>query len=118
MLTQGALRFGITELDWLNRGGAGNIPVVGHYIATLALLAEAKPETPWARHRSYLVDSSRLPANASRLFFFLFSAGGGSWSGMAPVCGQAQQRARMINVNRQLPTGQSKPAYAEAVCSV
>jgi len=58
MLTQGALRFGITELDWLNRGGAGNIPVVGHYIATLALLAEAKPETPWARHRSYLVDSS------------------------------------------------------------
>ena len=26
LLTQGALRFGITELDWLNRGGAGNIP--------------------------------------------------------------------------------------------
>ncbi len=118
MLTQGALRFGITELDWLNRGGAGNIPVVGHYIATLALLAEAKPETPWARHRSYLVDSSGLPANASRLFFFLFSAGGGSGSGMAPVFGQAQQRARMINVKRQRPTGQSKPAYAEALCSV
>jgi len=118
MLTQGALRFGITELDWLNRGGAGNIPVVGHYIATLALLAEAKPETPWARHRSYLVDSSGLPANASRLFFFLFSAGGGSGSGMAPVFGQAQQRARMINVKRQRPSGQSKPAYAEALCSV
>ena len=118
MLTQGALRFGITELDWLNRGGAGNIPVVGHYIATLALLAEAKPETPWARHRSYLVDSSGLPANASRLFFFLFSAGGGSGSGMAPVFGQAQQRARMINVKRQRPTGQSAPAYAEALCSV
>jgi hypothetical protein len=118
MLTQGALRFGITELDWLNRGGAGNIPVVGHYIATLALLAEAKPETPWARHRSYLVDSSGLPANASRLFFFLFSAGGGSGSGMAPVFGQAQQRARMINVKRQRPSGQSTPAYAEALCSV
>jgi hypothetical protein len=118
MLTQGALRFGITELDWLNRGGAGNIPVVGHYIATLALLAEAKPETPWARHRSYLVDSSGLPANASRLFFFLFSAGGGSGSGMAPVFGQAQQRARMINVKRQRPAGQSNPGYAEALCSV
>jgi hypothetical protein len=118
MLTEGALRFGITELDWLNRGGAGNIPVVGHYIATLALLAEAKPETPWARHRSYLVDSSGLPANASRLFFFLFSAGGGSGSGMAPVFGQAQQRARMINVKRQRPTGQLTPAYAEALCSV
>jgi hypothetical protein len=68
-LTQGALRFGITELDWLNRGGAGNIPAVGQYLATLALLAEAKPETSWARHRSYLVDSSGLAANASRLFF-------------------------------------------------
>src|ERR1700722_19781655 len=81
LLTQGALRFGITELDWLSRGGAGNIPVVGHYIATLALLAEAKPETAWARHRSYLVDSSGLAANSSRLFFHLFSPGGGSRSG-------------------------------------
>jgi hypothetical protein len=76
-LTQGALRFGITELDWLNRGGAGNIPVVGHYLATLALLAEAKPETPWA-----------------------------------------QQQARMINVKRQRPTGQSTREYTEALCSV
>jgi hypothetical protein len=111
-LTQGALRFGITELDWLNRGGAGNIPVVGHYLATLALLAEAKPETPWARHRSYLVDSSGLAANASRLFFYLFSAGGGSGSG------RAQQQARMINVKRQRPTGQSTREYTEALCSV
>ena len=117
-LTQGALRFGITELDWLNRGGAGNIPVVGHYLATLALLAEAKPETPWARHRSYLVDSSGLAANASRLFFYLFSAGGGSGSGMAPVFGRAQQQARMINVKRQRPTGQSTREYTEALCSV
>ncbi len=107
MLTQGALRFGITELEWLNRGGAGNIPVVGHYIATLALLAEANPETPWARHRSYLIDSSGLAANASRLFFYLFSAGGGSGSGMAPVFGLAQQRARMTNVKRQRPKDQS-----------
>jgi len=117
-LTQGALRFGITELDWLNRGGAGNIPVVGHYLATLALLAEAKAETPWARHRSYLVDSSGLAANASRLFFYLFSAGGGSGSGMAPVFGRAQQQARMINVKRQRPTGQSTREYTEALCSV
>ena len=118
MLTQGALRFAIMELDWLNRGGAGNIPVVGHYMATLALLAEAKPETPWARHRSYLIDSSGLVANTSRLFFFLFSAGGGSGSGMAPVFGLAQQRARMINVQRQRSDGQSAPGYAEALCSV
>jgi hypothetical protein len=118
MLTQGVLRFGITELDWLNRGGAGNIPVVGHYLATLALLAEAKAETPWARHRSYLVDSSGLAANASRLFFYLFSAGGGSGSGMAPVFGRAQQQARMINVKRQRPTGQSTREYTEALCSV
>jgi hypothetical protein len=118
MLTQGALRFGITELDWLNRGGAGNIPVVGHYLGTLALLADAKAETPWARHRSYLVDSSGLAANASRLFFYLFSAGGGSGSGMAPVFGRAQQQARMINVKRQRPTGQSTREYTEALCSV
>ncbi|HYZ74903.1 MAG TPA: hypothetical protein VE641_17620 [Chthoniobacterales bacterium] len=117
-LTQGALRFGITELDWLNRGGAGNIPVVGQYLATLALLAEAKPETPWARHRSYLVDSSGLAANASRLFFYLFSAGGGSGSGMAPLFGRAQQQARMVNVKRQRPTGQSTREYTEALCSV
>src|SRR5215469_1984113 len=117
-LTQGALRFGITELDWLNRGGAGNIPVVGQYLATLALLAEAKPDTPWARHRSYLVDSSGLAANASRLFFYLFSAGGGSGSGMAPLFGRAQQQARMINVKRQRPTGQSTREYTEALCSV
>jgi hypothetical protein len=117
-LTRGALRFGITELDWLNRGGAGNIPVVGHYLATLALLAEAKAETPWARHRSYLVDSSGLAANASRLFFYLFSAGGGSGSGMAPVFGRAQQQARMINVKSQRPTGQSTREYTEALCSV
>jgi hypothetical protein len=118
MLTRGALRFGITELDWLNRGGAGNIPVVGHYIATLALLAEANPETPWARHRTYLVDSAGLAANASRLFFFLFGAGGGSGSGMAPVFAQAQQQARTINVKRQRPDGQPTPGYAEALCSV
>jgi hypothetical protein len=118
MLTQGALRFGITELEWLNRGGAGNIPVVGHYLATLALLAEANPETPWARHRSYLIDSSGLAANASRLFFYLFSAGGGSGSGMAPVFGLAQQRARMTNVKRQRPKDQSTPRYVEALCSV
>ncbi len=117
-LTQGALRFGITELDWLNRGGAGNIPVVGHYLGTLALLAEAKAETPWARHRSYIVDSSGLAANASRLFFYLFSAGGGTGSGMAPVFGRAQQQARMINVKRQRPTGQSTREYTEALCSV
>jgi hypothetical protein len=117
MLTQGALRFGITELDWLSRGGAGNIPVVGHYIATLALLAEAKSETAWARHRSYLVDSSGLAANSSRLFFYLFSAGGGSGSGMAPVFGRAQQQARMINVKRQRPS-QSTPGYVESLCSV
>jgi hypothetical protein len=117
-LTQGALRFGITELDWLNRGGAGNIPVVGHYLGTLALLAEAKAETPWARHRSYIVDSSGLAANASRLFFYLFSAGGGTGSGMAPVFGRAQQQARMINVRRQRPTGQSTREYTEALCSV
>ena len=117
-LTQGALRFGITELDWLNRGGAGNIPVVGQYLATLALLAEAKPETPWARHRSYLVDSSGLAANASRLFFYLFSAGGGSGSGMAPLFGRAQQQARLVNVKRQRPTGQSTREYTEALCSV
>jgi hypothetical protein len=117
LLTQGALRFGITELEWLNRGGAGNIPVVGHYMATLALLADTKPDSSWARHRSYLVDSSGLTANASRLFFFLFSAGGGSGSGMAPVFGLAQQRARMINVQRR-PGAQSTPGYAEALCSV
>jgi hypothetical protein len=117
-LTQGALRFGITELDWLNRGGAGNIPVVGHYLGTLALLAEAKADTPWARHRSYIVDSSGLAANASRLFFYLFSAGGGTGSGMAPVFGRAQQQARMINVKRQRPTGQSTREYTEALCSV
>ena len=118
MLTEGALRFGITELDWINRGGAGNIPVVGRYLATLALLAEANPETSWARHRSYLVDSSGLAANASRLFFYLFSAGGGSGSGMAPVFGRAQQQARMINVKRQRPSGQSAREYTEALCSI
>jgi hypothetical protein len=118
LLTQGALRFGITELEWLNRGGAGNIPVVGQYMATLALLTDAKSESSWARHRSYLVDSSGLAANASRLFFYLFSAGGGSGSGMAPVFGLAQQRARMINVQRHRPGAQSAPGYAEALCSV
>ena len=118
LLTQGALRFGITELEWLNRGGAGNIPVVGQYMATLALLADAKPDSSWARHRSYLVDSSGLTANASRLFFYLFSAGGGSGSGMAPVFGLAQQRARLINVRRHGSSSQATPGYAEALCSV
>jgi hypothetical protein len=97
------IRFALTDLTWLQKGGAGNLPIIAQYLATLALLIprEKLPELgaeSWEYHRSYFIESAGLNDNKSRLFIFLFSCGGGSGSGMASVLGIAQQNAMIQNI--------------------
>lgn len=113
--------FKVTDLQWLYSGGAGNIPVVGQYMATLALIAgtDSAPDT-WKQHRSYIIDSSGLTINRSRLYFYLFSCGGGSGSGMASVFGISQQRARIVNIERRAVEDKTDGGsnVSEPICSV
>ena len=113
--------FKVTDLQWLYSGG-GNIPVVGQYMATLALIAQtASAPDSWKQHRSYMIDSSGLTINRSRLYFYLFSCGGGSGSGMASVFGISQQRARILNIERRAMEDQNADAgsnVSEPICSV
>lgn len=104
------IRFALTDLTWLQKGGAGNIPIIAQYLATLALLIprEKLPQLgaeAWEDHRSYFIESAGLNDNKSRLFIFLFSCGGGSGSGMASVLGMAQQNAMIQNILGRPTTG-------------
>ncbi|UTH72256.1 hypothetical protein [Chromobacterium sp. IIBBL 290-4] len=87
----------IMDLAEVHAGGAGNAPILGQYLAKIILnkdtVSFSDPE--WALIHSYLVDSCGIKANQSRLYFYIFSAGGGTGSGMASEFGLAQQYAYM-----------------------
>lgn len=125
-LIDGRLRFMVTDLDWLHGGGAGNIPVVGQYMAMLSLMINnnSKINDNWRRHKAYLIETSGLTINQSRLYFYLFSCGGGSGSGMASIFGTAQQRAFLINIQRELNVDSAQQKVvgsvqiSEPICSV
>ncbi|PCH61790.1 MAG: hypothetical protein COC19_04215 [SAR86 cluster bacterium] len=87
----------IMDLSEIHAGGAGNAPILGQYLAKIILNKDAEQFTnkEWKYIHTYLVDSCGIKANQSRLFFYIFSAGGGTGSGMASEFGLAQQYSYM-----------------------
>lgn len=83
----------IMDLSEVHAGGAGNAPILGQYLAKIILNKDATTfvNEEWKQMHSYLVDSCGIKANQSRLYFYIFSAGGGTGSGMASEFGLAQQ---------------------------
>ena len=75
----------IMDLSEVHAGGAGNAPILGQYLAKMILNKETDQFTnpDWKFIHSYLIDSCGIKANQSRLYFYIFSAGGGTGSGMA-----------------------------------
>ena len=73
------------DLSEVHAGGSGNAPVLGQYLAKIILNkgAEQFLDKDWKSIHSYLIDSCGIKANQSRLFFYIFSAGGGTGSGLA-----------------------------------
>ncbi|MFM2478418.1 hypothetical protein [Celerinatantimonas sp. MCCC 1A17872] len=83
----------IMDLSEVHAGGAGNAPILGQYLAKIILNKDTASfrNDSWRHMHSYLVDSCGIKANQSRLYFYIFSAGGGTGSGMASEFGLAQQ---------------------------
>lgn len=87
----------IMDLSEVHAGGAGNAPILGQYLAKIILNKETEhfSNADWKFIHSYLIDSCGIKANQSRLYFYIFSAGGGTGSGMASEFGLAQQHSYM-----------------------
>ena len=87
----------IMDLSEVHAGGAGNAPILGQYLAKIILNKDTQrfANADWKFIHSYLIDSCGIKANQSRLYFYIFSAGGGTGSGMASEFGLAQQYAYM-----------------------
>ncbi|MCJ8170337.1 hypothetical protein [Atopomonas sediminilitoris] len=85
----------VMDLSEVHAGGAGNAPILGQYLGRIILNREAAEfsHESWRRLHAYLIDSCGIKANQSRLYFYIFSAGGGTGSGMASEFGLAQQNA-------------------------
>lgn len=85
----------IMNFSEVHAGGAGNAPILGQYLAKIILNKDTEhfSNPDWPYIHSYLVDSCGIRANQSRLYFYIFSAGGGTGSGMASEFGLAQQHA-------------------------
>lgn len=87
----------IMDLSEVHAGGAGNAPILGQYLARIILNKDTDhfSNEDWKFIHSYLIDSCGIKANQSRLYFYIFSAGGGTGSGMASEFGLAQQYSYM-----------------------
>jgi hypothetical protein len=96
-LLDGYSKMKIMDLSEVHAGGSGNAPVLGQYLAKIILNkgAEKFLNKDWKSIHSYMIDSCGIKANQTRLFFYIFSAGGGTGSGMASEFGLAQQYAYM-----------------------
>lgn len=99
----------ILDLSEVHAGGAGNAPILGQYLAKTILNRniESFTDPAWKRNHAYLIDSCGIKANQSRLYFYIFSAGGGTGSGMASEFGLAQQYAYMSKTLDQIKTDAS-----------
>ena len=84
----------IMDLSEVHAGGAGNTPIL---VAKIILNKDTRrfSNEDWKFIHSYLIDSCGIKANQSRLYFSIFSAGGGTGSGMASEFGLAQQHSYM-----------------------
>lgn len=87
----------IMDLSEVHAGGSGNAPILGQYLAKIILNKDTEhfSNSEWKYVHSYLIDSCGIKANQSRLYFYIFSAGGGTGSGMASEFGLAQQYSYM-----------------------
>ena len=117
----------IMDLSEVHAGGAGNAPILGQYLAKMILNKETENfnNTDWQFIHSYLIDSCGIKANQSRLYFYIFSAGGGTGSGMASEFGLAQQYSYMsktfdIRSEKEIAThGQNfvfEPIFTSGIC--
>lgn len=117
----------IMDLSEVHAGGAGNAPILGQYLAKMILNKETEhfTNTDWQFIHSYLIDSCGIKANQSRLYFYIFSAGGGTGSGMASEFGLAQQYSYMSKTfntrsEKEIDThGQNfvfEPIFTSGIC--
>ena len=118
----------IMDLSEVHAGGAGNAPILGQYLAKIILNKETQrfSNADWKFIHSYLIDSCGIKANQSRLYFYIFSAGGGTGSGMASEFGLAQQYAYMSKSfdTRTLPESEEnrghsfvfEPIFTSGIC--
>ena len=117
----------IMDLSEVHAGGAGNAPILGQYLAKIILNKQTSGFTnqDWKFIHSYLIDSCGIKANQSRLYFYIFSAGGGTGSGMASEFGLAQQYSYMsktfdVKTEKSLSTqSQSfvfEPIFTSGIC--
>lgn len=118
----------IMDLSEVHAGGAGNAPILGQYLAKIILNKEIQrfANADWKFIHSYLIDSCGIKANQSRLYFYIFSAGGGTGSGMASEFGLAQQYAYMSKTfdTRTLPESEEnrghsfvfEPIFTSGIC--
>lgn len=118
----------IMDLSEVHAGGAGNAPILGQYLAKIILNKDTQrfSNSDWKFIHSYLIDSCGIKANQSRLYFYIFSAGGGTGSGMASEFGLAQQYAYMSKTfeTRTLPENDEsrghsfvfEPIFTSGIC--
>ena len=118
----------IMDLSEVHAGGAGNAPILGQYLAKIILNKDTQrfANADWKNIHSYLIDSCGIKANQSRLYFYIFSAGGGTGSGMASEFGLAQQYAYMSKTFDTRMTGEDEgnrghsfvfePIFTSGIC--
>lgn len=118
----------IMDLSEVHAGGAGNAPILGQYLAKIILNKDTQrfANADWKYVHSYLIDSCGIKANQSRLYFYIFSAGGGTGSGMASEFGLAQQYAYMSKTFDTRMTGEDEgnrghsfvfePIFTSGIC--
>jgi hypothetical protein len=90
-------KLSVMKFNEVHAGGAGNTPILGQYLAKVILNKDIETfeDETWKLDHAFLIDSCGIKANQSRLFFYIFSAGGGTGSGMAAEFGLAQQYSYM-----------------------
>lgn len=117
----------IMDLSEVHAGGSGNAPILGQYLAKIILNKDTQrfSNTDWKFIHSYLIDSCGIKANQSRLYFYIFSAGGGTGSGMASEFGLAQQYSYMsktFETRTDTQEGESghsfvfEPIFTSSIC--
>lgn len=117
----------IMNFSEVHAGGAGNAPILGQYLAKIILNKDTEhfSNPDWPYIHSYLVDSCGIRANQSRLYFYIFSAGGGTGSGMASEFGLAQQNSYIrktfdirseTELNSQNQSFVFEPIFTSGIC--
>ncbi|MEM6343406.1 MAG: hypothetical protein AAF927_05980 [Bacteroidota bacterium] len=86
-------RFNPIELE--SKGGAGHLQVSGEHQAYkyLSVAPETINSKNWQNFFTFLVNTAGLKINPTKMYFYIFSSGGGTGSGMSSVFGRAQKYA-------------------------